>query len=110
MILPLMCSVVFQWQNDITISGRCWKKTSDNRCAFWAYGAGALGDMGCHIMDPAFKVVGLGYPTDVQCTQVSIYEKMWTPDYFPGRKKLLWDAANMKITNFDEAIQFVKRE
>jgi hypothetical protein len=29
---------------------------------------------------------------------------------YPGRKKLLWDARNMKITNFDEANQFVKRE
>jgi hypothetical protein len=29
---------------------------------------------------------------------------------FPGRKKLLWDAKNMKITNFDEANQFVKRQ
>ena len=29
---------------------------------------------------------------------------------FMGRKKLLWDAKNMKITNFDEANQFVKRE
>ncbi|MEJ1241499.1 Gfo/Idh/MocA family oxidoreductase [Chryseolinea sp. T2] len=27
-----------------------------------------------------------------------------------GRKKLLWDAKNMKITNFDAANQFVKRE
>lgn len=31
-------------------------------------------------------------------------------DQYPGRKKLLWDAKNMKITNFDEANQFVKRE
>ncbi|GAB4467857.1 MAG: Gfo/Idh/MocA family oxidoreductase [Thermoflexibacter sp.] len=29
---------------------------------------------------------------------------------YPGRKKLLWDAKNMKITNFDEANQFVRRE
>ena len=28
---------------------------------------------------------------------------------YPGRKKLLWDGAHMKITNFDEANQFVKR-
>lgn len=28
----------------------------------------------------------------------------------PGRKKLLWNAREMKITNFDEANQFVKRE
>lgn len=30
-------------------------------------------------------------------------------DEFPGRKKLLWDAKNMKITNFDEANEFVRR-
>jgi len=29
---------------------------------------------------------------------------------FPGRKKLLWDAPNMKITNYDAANQYVKRE
>ena len=29
---------------------------------------------------------------------------------FTGRKKLLWDGANMKITNFDAANAFVKRE
>ena len=28
----------------------------------------------------------------------------------PGRKKLLWDGQQMKITNFDVANQFVKRE
>jgi hypothetical protein len=31
-------------------------------------------------------------------------------DKYLGRKKLLWDAHNMKITNFDEANAFVKRE
>ncbi len=35
--------------------------------------------------------------------------KGWEDKYL-GRKKLLWDAENMKITNFDEANQFVKRE
>ena len=29
---------------------------------------------------------------------------------FPGRKKLLWDGENMKITNFDPANAFVSRE
>src|SRR5438477_10363782 len=28
---------------------------------------------------------------------------------YPGRKKLLWDGISMKITNFDPANQFVKR-
>ena len=50
---------------------------------FWAFGTGALGDMGCHLIDPAFKTVGLGYPSEVECSQVSLFEKMWTPDYFP---------------------------
>lgn len=35
--------------------------------------------------------------------------KGWDDKYL-GRKKLLWDAKNMKVTNFDEANQFVKRE
>lgn len=34
--------------------------------------------------------------------------KGWDDKYL-GRKKLMWDAQNMKITNFDEANQFVKR-
>jgi hypothetical protein len=29
---------------------------------------------------------------------------------YPGRKQLLWDGENMKITNFEPANQFVKRE
>jgi predicted dehydrogenase len=50
---------------------------------FWAFGTGALGDMGCHLIDPAFKTVGLEYPSEVECSQVSIFEKAWAPDYFP---------------------------
>ena len=50
---------------------------------FWDFGTGALGDMGCHIIDPAFKVVGLGYPSEVECSVADIYEKMWTPAYHP---------------------------
>jgi len=34
--------------------------------------------------------------------------KGWDDKYL-GRKKLLWDAANMRVTNFDPANQFVKR-
>lgn len=35
--------------------------------------------------------------------------KGWDDKYL-GRKKLLWDARNMKITNYDEANQFVRRQ
>ncbi len=50
---------------------------------YWAFGTGALGDMGCHIIDPAFKVVGLGYPSEVECSVADIYETMWKPAYHP---------------------------
>jgi len=30
--------------------------------AWWDYGTGALGDMGCHIIDPVFKALQLGQP------------------------------------------------
>ena len=29
---------------------------------------------------------------------------------YPGRKQLLWDGPNMRVTNFDEANQFVRRQ
>ncbi|RYG05388.1 MAG: Gfo/Idh/MocA family oxidoreductase, partial [Chitinophagaceae bacterium] len=29
--------------------------------------------------------------------------------FYPGRKKLMWDGVNMKVTNFDPANQFVQR-
>ena len=35
--------------------------------------------------------------------------KGWGDKYL-GRKTLLWDAKNMRITNFEDANQFVKRE
>lgn len=38
----------------------------------------------------------------------NMYNKGKNP--YPGRKKLLWDAKNMKITNFDDANQFVRRK
>ncbi len=50
---------------------------------FWAYGTGALGDMGCHLIDPAFKTVGLGYPSEVECSEATIFEKMWNASYYP---------------------------
>jgi hypothetical protein len=39
-----------------------------------------------------------------------IQKKNGKDDVYPGRNiKLLWDGPNMKITNFDDANQFVKR-
>ncbi|MGZ5253805.1 MAG: Gfo/Idh/MocA family protein [Flavitalea sp.] len=51
---------------------------------YHSFGTGALGDMGCHIIDPAFKTVGLGYPSEVECSVTNLYEKMWTASYHPN--------------------------
>ncbi|MEO1261836.1 MAG: Gfo/Idh/MocA family oxidoreductase [Bacteroidota bacterium] len=39
---------------------------------WWAYGTGALGDMGCHILDPVFRALDLKYPVaaEASCSQV----------------------------------------
>ena len=34
----------------------------------------------------------------------------WAPYDYPGRTRLLWDAGNMRVTNFEQANAFVKRE
>ena len=35
---------------------------------YWDFGTGALGDMGCHIMDGAYWALGLTQPTSVEAT------------------------------------------
>ena len=50
---------------------------------YHSFGTGALGDMGCHIIDPAFKTVALGYPSEVECSVVNLYEQMWNASYHP---------------------------
>ncbi len=50
---------------------------------YTSFGTGALGDMGCHIIDPAFKTVGLGYASEVECSVVNVFEKMWASSYHP---------------------------
>ncbi len=50
---------------------------------WWDYGTGALGDVGCHLIDIPFRTLGLKYPTDAECSVSSIYSQMWTADYHP---------------------------
>ena len=51
---------------------------------WWNFGTGALGDMGCHLIDPPFRVLGLKYPKEVQSSVGAIFSKDWTPDYHPS--------------------------
>jgi predicted dehydrogenase len=66
-----------------------YKEYVDNLVPFnwrgwWDYGTGALGDMGCHIIAPAFQVLELGYPTEAECSVGSVYVGEFTKrGYFP---------------------------
>jgi predicted dehydrogenase len=40
--------------------------------AWWDFGTGALGDMGCHIIDPVFKALNLRYPVSVQASSTQV--------------------------------------
>lgn len=50
---------------------------------WWDYGTGALGDVGCHLIDIPFRTLGLKYPKSAECSVGSVFSRMWTPDYNP---------------------------
>jgi hypothetical protein len=50
---------------------------------WWDYGTGALGDMGCHLIEPPFRVLDLLYPTDVTASVGSVYVDEFKRGYFP---------------------------
>ncbi|WP_236980216.1 Gfo/Idh/MocA family protein [Membranihabitans maritimus] len=105
---------------------------------WWDFGTGALGDMGCHIIDPAFKALKLGYPTEVTSSNTTVwvgdfveadYSKSCPPSSitqlkFPAREgmpevKMHWHDGglmpsfpdgidpNEKIGNWDGGVLFV---
>ncbi|EPR66977.1 Gfo/Idh/MocA family protein [Cyclobacterium qasimii] len=50
---------------------------------WWEFGTGALGDMACHIMEPAFRTLDLGYPTGAECSVGAVYTGEFKNGYFP---------------------------
>ncbi len=44
--------------------------------AWYPFGTGALGDMACHILDPAFRILPIAYPSEFECS----VPKNWTSD------------------------------
>ena len=50
---------------------------------YWDFGTGALGDMGCHIIDTPFYILELGYPTSAEASVVQVFSQNWNPDYNP---------------------------
>ena len=50
---------------------------------WWNFGTGALGDMGCHLIDPPFRVLQLAYPTEVECSVGQVFTRDWVPEHIP---------------------------
>jgi len=50
---------------------------------WWDYGTGALGDMGCHLIEPAFRILNLQYISDVQASVGTVYVDEFKQGYFP---------------------------
>ncbi|HTI58085.1 Gfo/Idh/MocA family oxidoreductase [Mucilaginibacter sp.] len=50
---------------------------------WWDYGTGALGDMGCHLVEAPFRVLDLEYVKDVQASVGSVYVGEFTKGVFP---------------------------
>ena len=42
---------------------------------WWDFGTGALGDIGCHAMDPVFRALKLGAPLSVQAASTRVNEE-----------------------------------
>ena len=50
---------------------------------WWDYGTGALGDMGCHLVEAPFRVLGIQYAKDVQASVGSVYVDEFKEGHFP---------------------------
>lgn len=71
------------WLNTAPQKDYVEKLVPFNWRGWWDYGTGALGDMGCHLVEPPFRVLGLGSPLDVTASVGSVYVDEFKRGYFP---------------------------
>src|ERR1039457_5131589 len=50
---------------------------------WWKFGTGALGDMACHIIGPSFKLLELGYPTEITGMASTVYSGIFQESDYP---------------------------
>jgi predicted dehydrogenase len=50
---------------------------------WWEFGTGALGDMGCHIIGPPFKLLELGYPNEISGSASTVYHGIFKEGVYP---------------------------
>jgi len=79
---------------------------------WWDFGTGALGDIGCHSIDPIFRALKLGHPTSVEAASTLVNKETYpvasVVNYqFPARGdmpavKLSWYDGGMRPRRPDE--------
>lgn len=79
---------------------------------WWDFGGGLLGDMGCHVFEPAFGSLKLTAPTSVEATSTKVYSEtapIGAIVYydFPARGemgpvKLMWYEAGLMPPRFEQ--------
>ncbi len=73
---------------------------------WWDFGTGALGDIGCHSIDPVFRALKLGHPTSVEASSTLVNKETYpvasTVHYqFPARG----DMPPVKLTWYDGGLR-----
>ncbi len=53
---------------------------------WWDFGTGTLGDMGCHIIDPVWWALDLGYPISVEAKPDNV-----NPETYPTATSVTWE-------------------
>jgi len=84
---------------------------------WWDFGTGALGDIGCHSLDPVFRTLKLKYPTSLQAVSTLVNEETYPSGSmvryeFPARENmppvtLTWYDGGlrpMRIPDLDEGM------
>ncbi|MFD0863017.1 Gfo/Idh/MocA family protein [Sungkyunkwania multivorans] len=64
---------------------------------FWDFGTGALGDMGCHIMETPFNVLELGYPTEAEASCTTV----WAGDFIEANYDKVCPPSSIVRLKFD---------
>lgn len=82
---------------------------------WWDFGTGALGDMACHILHPAFKALELGYPTKVQgSSTLLLRDSAPTAEkvrlIYPERESSFGTLPELEVHWYDGGIQPLKPE
>jgi len=57
------------------------------------FGSGALGDFGCHILDPVFTALGIRHPISIQAENSGTTAEVW-----PGPETVTWEFSGTKYT------------